>query len=115
MTEVDRIGIESESGRVTLSILDDLEWDVGNEHILQLQEKLNLYLGFIESGEMKEAYPDSIDRAVGIRIFFTHWPPTVVAHEFLRRVRETLSGIGISLNAMGSVSGRMVELDLQVE
>ncbi|MBP9204189.1 MAG: hypothetical protein KBG28_09515 [Kofleriaceae bacterium] len=112
LSEVDRIGIKRESGQVVLTILDDLEWDVGNEHILVLQDKLNMYLGFIESGEMLEAYPDSNGRSAEILIVFKHGSPTPLALEFLARVRQTLSGAGIALSALiASASGDLASLD----
>ena len=36
---------------VVLTISDHLEWDEENEHLLLLQNKINAYLGVIESGE----------------------------------------------------------------
>ena len=54
---VDFIGIDT-AGNVRLTISDHLEWDVNTkEHLFQLQEKLNCYLAFVESGEILETYP----------------------------------------------------------
>lgn len=53
---VDAIGIDQE-GVVVRTLSDHLEWDDG--HLFLLQEKINTYLAFLESGEVFETYPDS--------------------------------------------------------
>jgi hypothetical protein len=57
-------------------------------HVL-LQGKINLYLAFVESGEMVDAYPDSEGRAVAIRIVFKY-APNADGVLFLARVGEEL-------------------------
>lgn len=49
--------IANDNEKVILVISDHLEWDDQNEKLLLLQDKLNLYLSFIESGEIFEQYP----------------------------------------------------------
>lgn len=53
---VDSIGTDLESKKVILTISDHLEW-ANDEHLLLLQEKLNTYIQFVESGELRESYP----------------------------------------------------------
>lgn len=62
---VDAIGVD-ESGIVILTISDHLEWD--NDHLFLLQEKINVYLAFLESGEVYEAYPDSKGKEFKINV-----------------------------------------------
>jgi hypothetical protein len=45
-------------GNAILVISDHLPWDQTNEHLYCLQEKLNAYLRFIESGEIYEKFPE---------------------------------------------------------
>ena len=54
---IDAIGTDQTTGEVVLTISDHLEWDDRNEHLLILQEKINRYIGFIETGELREKYP----------------------------------------------------------
>lgn len=62
---VDFIGVDNSTGHVVLTITDHIEWiDGDSEHLLLLQEKLNTYLSFVESGEILETYPDAKDRPV---------------------------------------------------
>ncbi|WP_370590617.1 DUF6572 domain-containing protein, partial [Xylophilus sp. ASV27] len=49
-TIVDAVGTDKETDEVRLSIFDHLPWDT--EHLRLLQDKINVYLGFIESGEI---------------------------------------------------------------
>ena len=66
---VDAIGVDNATGDVVLTIADHLEWTGSdNEHLLLLQEKLNTYLSFVESGELLEAYPDAKGRTVLIDV-----------------------------------------------
>jgi hypothetical protein len=58
---VDVISIDL-NGNAVLTISDDLTWDDKNEHLLALQNKINAYLGFIESGNIYEEYPNAKDR-----------------------------------------------------
>ena len=41
---------------VALTISDHLEWDDNNEHLLILQNKINTYISFVESGGIYEQY-----------------------------------------------------------
>ncbi len=46
--KIDIISIDND-GNAVLTISDYLEWDPGNEHLLILQTKINMYLGAIEA------------------------------------------------------------------
>lgn len=65
---VDAVGIENASGSVVLCILDSWGWDDEQRHLQALQEKINAYFGFIESGEIFESYPKAAARNVVIEI-----------------------------------------------
>ena len=60
---VDIIAVpEWEPKNVILLITDHLKWGdkaQQGEHLLLLQEKINTYIAFIESGEILENYPPS--------------------------------------------------------
>lgn len=63
---VDIIAVpEWEPENVILVITDHLEWGdkaQQGEHLLLLQEKINSYVAFIESGELLESYPPAKDK-----------------------------------------------------
>ncbi|CAN1596831.1 hypothetical protein LOY35_03585 [Pseudomonas sp. B21-028] len=89
---IDAMGVDKETGKVFLTISDHLEWD--DEHLLLLQEKLNLYLGFIEGGELLEVYPDSKGREVVISVI-CKCSPNATGKEFLSRVGSIVKEAGV--------------------
>lgn len=64
LDQLDKIDIISTNpkGEVVLHIADHLEWTLQKDHILLLQDKINAYLQFIESGQILEEYPTAIDK-----------------------------------------------------
>lgn len=91
---IDAIGVDKETGSVVLEISDHLEWN--NEHLFLLQEKLNTYLAFVESGELLESYPDAENRDVWINIM-CKFPLTEEAESFVEKVRGIVETVGINL------------------
>ena len=95
-TVIDAIGIDKVSGAVHLTIADALEWDA--DHLRLLQEKLNAYLAFVESGELYSAYPSAAERPVvlDLRLRLSDQEFDAVSHlgadqrfaHFLRRVAD---------------------------
>jgi len=71
---IDAIGLEKEAQRVFLSIIDALVWDAENLHLYTLQEKINTYLYFIESGELDRALPDGKGFDIAIELILKHMP-----------------------------------------
>jgi hypothetical protein len=91
---VDAIGIENDSGKVVLTVSDHLEWD--DDHIVLLEQKLNAYIAFIESGELLAAYPDAVDRQPVIDVV-CKYAPSKRAEDFFSYVRSILEGVGIGV------------------
>jgi len=89
---IDFISITPE-GSVVLTISDHLSWDVSNQHLLLLQDKLNSYLSYIESGEIYSSYPNSKGRDILIRVMIKY-PPKGDALEFLERAKKTINKAG---------------------
>ncbi len=66
---IDFIGTDNKTGNINLGISDHLDWkDPKNEHLLILQEKINTYLAFIESGQLYQEYPSAKGKKIIIRI-----------------------------------------------
>ncbi|RMP67157.1 hypothetical protein ALQ18_02216 [Pseudomonas marginalis pv. marginalis] len=97
-TVVDIIAVpEWEPKNVILLITDHLKWGdkaQQGEHLLLLQEKINTYIAFIESGEMLENYPPSKGKLPIIRINGLYELPEQ-AEVFIDQVSETLKEVGI--------------------
>ena len=60
---VDFLTLENETGVALLTVSDHLDWSENETcHLVLLQDKLNAYLRFIESGEIARKFPESIGR-----------------------------------------------------
>lgn len=93
---VDIIGVERDSGDVVLTITDHLDWiEQPGEHLLLLQEKINTYLSFVESGELLEAYPDAKGRNVVISVV-AQYPLSEEARRFLDGARPVIEAAGFT-------------------
>lgn len=62
-----------------------------------LQEKLNRYLAFIESGELIEQYPAAVGRSVRVDVR-CKYAPTNDGERFLRSARTAIEEAGFSLS-----------------
>ena len=58
--------------KLALLIKDKMEWKEEDKHIELLQEKINAYLGFIESKQYQETYEGKDFSDVTIELHFKH-------------------------------------------
>lgn len=93
---IDIIGIEKNSGRVTLTISDHLDWFDTVQHQIILQEKINQYLAFVESNEIFESYPDAKGRPIVVTVVFK-FSPDKKGYEFLAKARAVIESAGLDL------------------
>ena len=84
---------QAADGKCVLTISDHLKWDGDRSHLLVLQEKLNRYLAFIESGELIEKLPRYNGVPVTIFICFKY-PPDSTGERFLELARGAVEGAG---------------------
>lgn len=63
LSAVDAISVDPH-GVVNLTIFDAWDWTDEGGHLFVMQEKINLYLYFIQSGQLLEAYPDAAGRKI---------------------------------------------------
>lgn len=99
---IDTIGTDNVTGAVHLSIFNHLRWERDSLH--RLQENINSYLGFIESGGLVEAYPLAGGQQVAIDVFCKFRPTDeavtffekagAVAREYSVALRYTHAGDG---------------------
>jgi len=89
---IDFVSIDKDDNAV-LTISDHLEWDKENEHLLILQDKINIYLGAIESGELYEKYPNAKNKHIIISVALLHEPNTD-GKIFLEKVKVTIEQAG---------------------
>jgi hypothetical protein len=89
---IDGIGIEKGSAIVVLTVSDHRVWG-DPEHLMALQNKLNDYFGFIESGQLLESYPDAVGRKVRIDIV-CKYVPDPKGERFLQQARQVVEAAG---------------------
>lgn len=92
---IDAIGVDNATGNVVLTISDHLPWS--KEHLLLLQDKLNTYLAFVESGELMANYPDAKHRNVLINIV-CKYEPNSDARSFFDQIASIVEGAGMKFS-----------------
>jgi hypothetical protein len=100
---IDFIGTDNLSGKIILTISDHLDWTNGENHLRKLQEKLNTYLRFCESGELYKSYPKAVGRHIVFSVVMKH----VLLPEgesFLEKVRAAMECAGFELQVSGPKS-----------
>ncbi len=99
VSESDRVDIVAQrDAEVRLVIADHLDWTDELEHFRLLQEKLNTYIKFFESGQLYQSHPESCGKSAAIHIAF-RYPPTAHAHEHLLGPAATVvESAGLSLS-----------------
>ena len=77
---IDLAAIDRASGDLWLTISDHLPWDKNEgDHLILLQNKLNAYLRFIESGEVFKKVPAAEGRNIVINLV-GKFPPVSYTH-----------------------------------
>lgn len=104
---LDYIGLDKVTGDIVLTISDHLEWDERSEenHLRLLQEKINAYIGYIESGRAVERYPDAGKRNYVISVVGKSEPSTR-GFEFL---------MWLNLNSAKLVAGSVLKFLIRVK
>ena len=95
LDKIDFISTDS-NGNINLFISDHLEWDKENNHLHLLQEKINKYLSFIESGEIKDHIQNMNDKTIIISVVYKH-KPNETALVFLEKAKQTIEQTGFYL------------------
>lgn len=94
---VDFIGLDDKTTKCKLAITDHHNWEDELNHLLLLQEKINAYISFIESGEIYKSYPLSKEKQMEIEIHFKYQPSNKCI-AFLEQVMLVLKEIDAELS-----------------
>ncbi len=98
-----------DSDEVVLMICDHLPWSEDDdptyppemlntkEHMLLMQEKINAYLGFIESGEIYEKYPKAIGKKARLEVV-AKYPMNDEAKELFAKFKDFLFRHGYEID-----------------
>lgn len=94
---IDFATIDNASGELWLTISDHLPWDQNEgEHLVILQNKLNAYLRFIESGEVIGKIPSADGRSIVINLV-GKFPLSQTAEAFIASAKATIERAGFRL------------------
>jgi hypothetical protein len=95
--KVDRIGIDRKTGDVHLLISDHLDWGQNEgEHLFVLQDKLNTYLEFVESGQLYAKYPHTRGKKIVFEVM-GKFALSEEARKFYQIVGKAVQDYGCSL------------------
>jgi hypothetical protein len=96
--DIDKVDFVSiGAGDVLLTVSDHLDWDENEgEHLSVLQDKLNTYLEFIESGQIYAKVPQAAGRKIVIRVM-GKFPLSDEAKKFYRLAGKAIEDAGFSL------------------
>jgi len=95
---VDAVGTDKLTGAVVLTIIDYWDWSDVRGHLLALQEKLNSYFEFVESGQIYQSYPEAQGKSVCIDIVSRHAIPAA-GETFLRKASDVAAKIDLSITS----------------
>jgi hypothetical protein len=97
---LDALGEDKVTGEVVLVMFEPRPWTLGDQQLIQLQEKLNAYMSFALDGELAEQLPQFANRPVRVQLNCSEPPPPDVV-TFLAKVREQISFQGINFQVEG--------------
>jgi hypothetical protein len=105
---VDAAGIENETGLAVLTIADSWDWDDVAGHLIALQNKLNAYFDFIDSGEVFDSYPAARGRRIAIDIV-SRFDFPAAARDFLATASRAAGELNVLLRQRRFVSSSAVD------
>lgn len=102
---IDIITVDSSTDDVVLVISDHLPFEGNDEHLFVLQEKINTYLSFVESGEMLESFPTAKGRPIVITVI-CKFAPSHLAKKFFEKVEAIVREAGFSFSYQVTPEGK---------
>jgi len=115
ITETSKVDIVTvDDNDAVLIITDHLEWDgySDDEHMYLLQEKINAYLRFYESGEIYDKFQNAKGKKVVIKIA-SKYTLNDTGNWFLNQIKPVIESAGLSLQFQ--FNGDIIELDKEVK
>lgn len=94
---VDCIGFDKKNHRIVLYVIDAEDWDNEHHHLYLLQEKINYYLSFIESGEIFQTYPRATNKEIELMVIF-QYKPTILAQNFFSHITPIIADAGFKIS-----------------
>ena len=101
VNKIDGIANSDDGKTLFLLIADDLDWNREYDHLIQLQSKVNAYIGFLENQQYKEIYPNQSFNKFFIEIHFMI-APTPACTKFIDVINKQLAPQNIHVIAQES-------------
>ncbi len=94
---IDVVAQRPGSDEYVLVMLESREWDGSTERLAQIQDKINAYLEYVNSGQFCWMYPDATGRPVHIELRCSYEPdPNTV--RFIDDARSYLAEHGVTFH-----------------
>jgi hypothetical protein len=106
-TKIDIVATRPDSNVVRLVIADHLEWNDLDTHARLLEEKINTYIAFVESGQLRRLEGHRVPPLpqIWITLAAQHEPPAQ-AKELLARMESFLESCGLRFEITLDTVGR---------
>lgn len=91
---VDLITPDAERDRVILAMFENRPWGASARQLVEIEEKINRYLGYVLDGFLVEHYPRYLGKRVQIRLDCVA-PPSGVALPFVQAARRAIEAQGL--------------------
>ena len=85
---------QDKSGVWEVVMVEERQWDGSTLQLLELKDKVELYLEYVLDGPMDHGFPDSKGKAKRIRLFCAALPTGPTA-EFLNRLKRFVAEYGV--------------------
>jgi len=96
---IDSIKTKDNETVCVVIIFDHLEWN-DSKHLIALQDKINNYLSFIESGEIYKHRPEAKTQAIEISIYCKFVPEEPDDLKFLQFARDSIKNAGFGFSVI---------------
>ena len=98
VNKVDGMAKSKDGNKLALLIIDELDWEEEDEHLVFLQEKINAYIDFIESKQYNETYSDDVFDGYMIQISF-RFEASEKCKQFLEVASHQVQNLNITIMA----------------
>jgi len=85
--QVDVVSLDPKTDRVVLSMVETRSWGDKGALMPDLQEKMNTYLGYVESGQLVKDYPAMKGKKIAFRLHVA-FPPTAREEKLIDIVKQ---------------------------
>ncbi len=95
---VDAVGTDKATDAVILTIIDHWDWNDERSHLVALQEKLNSYFEFVESGQVYVSYPEGSGKSVCIDVV-ARYPIPAAGQALLDKASAVAAQLGMAVTS----------------